>query len=254
MTSVADERKNNFCTVCGESLEQTEAQEKPQYARDSFVSKKDSSSFWDTRKIIFLTLIAVVVFVLTGLIGYKIAMTVQKRILKLDAPPDGYEQLVGERFEEISASFKETEPQTVLESFYEGDGGYRQIIIAHESVREVAIFGSSQIGSPPMTKDLEEMKYFVKENIGEIEEDLQEMYADFGAECDILVIEAIQLDRDGFCGVHASIKVPRSQNTLVQDLIQIYRDGVVYGVTAQNQLGEVNDDEVEYLIENLYFE
>ena len=204
-----------------------------------------------------MILIAIFCLLAVGYITYKTVRHIAHPDLKLDNPPAGYEQLTGEQFEELIADFKEAEPDTALDAFYVGGDGYRQIFIAHQNTKNVVIFRFGESGLPPDTKDSGEMASFVMENRIEIEEGLRDTYENVGAKSEsisIISIDSFQLENDGSCGIHTTARIQRSDDTLVQDYLLIYRNDIAYGATAQNQLGESNSDEVEYLLQNLYFE
>ncbi|RJP35253.1 MAG: hypothetical protein C4536_00935 [Actinobacteria bacterium] len=198
---------------------------------------------------------AIIVCIFTSvMVGYGIFRYIAHPQLKMIGTPDGYEQVVGRQFDEEAEAAKQEEPGLSLDAFYLDSSGYRQIFIAHTSSKIAYFYGLGENGGPPETRNLREMKRFVMDNRKDIEEAMQEMYAEFSIVGETPRIEAFQLERSGFCGIHFTHKIQREEDVFVQDRLLIFRDGIPYAATVQNQLGEVNDDEVEYLIENLYFE
>lgn len=201
-----------------------------------------------------MALVVLAALVIAGYIGFKAIKTITYPDLKLDTPPAGYQQVVEEQFEEIKKQFESTEEGGSLDAFYMVADGSEQIFIAHLSADGITLISFGGSDDPPETEDLSEMEDYVNRNRAMLQEELEREYSTASLDAETLVIEAVRLEKDGYCGIHVGANVPLGEEALLQDRILFFKDGITYVAAVQNVSGASNADKVQYLLQNLYFE
>jgi len=245
---------SNFCSNCRNALSKdVEVEYAPPSLPQPAPGKKGIAGLSKGKKIG----IAVAVFLALALIGYisyRAIKTATYPDLVLEAPPAGYQQVTGEQFEDIAEQFELEEEGTNLDAFYFEDGGTGQIFLIHAVSGEITLISFGGNDTPPETEDLAEMKRYINDNRLTLERELEDTYSRLSLEAETLLMKAVKLEREGLCGIRVNASINYGEVTLLQDRLIFYQDQVTYIVAVQNTSGESNDDGVQYMLENLYFE
>ncbi|RJP34293.1 MAG: zinc ribbon domain-containing protein [Actinobacteria bacterium] len=205
-------------------------------------------------KKIGITLAVLLALTVVGYTAFRLIKTVTYPDLKLDAPPAGFEQVTGAQFKEIERQFESEEEGASLDAFYCTSDGSNQIFIMHVLAEEITLISIGGGDTPPETGDLQEMKEYINSNRSAMEDELEKEYGRISAEAENLLIDAVKLEKAGYCGIHVCVSVKYGERTILQDRIILYRDGVTYVAAIQDMNGESNDEGLQHLMENLYFE
>jgi hypothetical protein len=246
---------SNFCSNCRSALITSVEVEYPPPPYPQPVPAKKGIAGLSKGKKIGIAIAIFLALALTGFIGYRAIKSATYPDLKLDAPPAGYEQVTGSQFEDIAKQFEIEEGEgSSLDAFYYAGDGTEQIFLAHIRSGEITLvhFGSSD--DPPETEDPKEMQKYIDSNRSMLERELDSEYSKASLEAETLLIEAVQLEKDGFCGIRVNASMQLGEITLLQDRLIFFKDAVTYIVAVQNTSGASNDDGVQYLLQNLYFE
>ncbi|MBN2026089.1 MAG: zinc ribbon domain-containing protein [Actinobacteria bacterium] len=245
---------SNFCSNCRSSLTApVDVEDVPQPYPQAQPQKKGIAALSGRAKI-GISVAVLLALALTGFIGYKAIKTATYPDLVLDAPPDGYQQVTGQQFDDIAEQFEIAEEDTSLDAFYFAGDGSDQIFLAHAVSGEITLVSFGSNDEPPETEDLAEMERYINGNRSLLERELEKEYGRLSLDAETLLMEAVQLEREGLCGIRINASIYYGETTMLQDRLLFFRDQVTYIAAVQNLSDESNDEGVQYLLENLYFE
>lgn len=246
---------SKFCSNCRSSLTApVDAEAAPPPYPQPQAKKKGIASLSGKAKI-GISVAIILALALTGFIGYRAIKTATYPDLVLDAPPEGYQQVTGQQFEDVAEQFEIEEGEgSSLDAFYFAGDAADQIFIAHFSSGEITLISFGGDDDPPETEDLAEMERYIDSNRYLIEKEMESEYSKLPVDAETLIIEAVQLEKGGFCGIRIGASIEYDETTMLQDRLVFYRDQITYVAATQNMSGESNDEGVQYLLENLYFE
>jgi len=163
--------------------------------------------------------------------------------IKISTPP-GWEKASEDVMKETEEAFSEGDYSATVDYLF-SDGTLTNMIVVYH--------GKGLMMDTPDSENFEDVQAFYTEHKEEYIDELESVYSGLGASYDIQNYEVKEM-ACGVSALHVTIKASGNNMTLIQDILDFFKEGTEFNVTISRTGTTSNQEEVDFLLENISFE